>query len=901
MRPTFRMTALLLFMAVAIPAPAAVLFDTDFGTAATPIRDGAGKPRERVRGVLPEGWRDNSEWAPVWAECRVREEEGRKFLRCEVTKIESGWFQLVGPPVAGADGESFFRLTVRLRNLSGAPLELGIRMNGEPYKMHWSVKHAFERQWVSKTYDFRLGRIDGPAAFFLLMNGTGTLDLAGLKLERLTHDELAAELKAKHPDGGPANLMRNSRFPLGLQSGWTLGRELSDGDDVQVGPDPEVRGPSGVPALRCRSKTGKRILLRFEPFGVRCPVLPHTAVLSARGEGEWMFSVRAERRLVGKQKVRLTGDWQRIEIPFKPVLLSRIYQWRAEGAGALWLDALQVGPSEKVKAYAPAGECEVALACPAGDAAPARVRFDDEPAEVAWCVSGKVPGASLRGRVVNLYGGSKDLPAVAVGPDFLTRGAFRFDVFPRRPFGSFRIEAWVERGGKRISPVNELVVHRLRRPRYWGKDAPDSPFGTHTLSTTRHILMAKAIGVNWTRFHDAGLEYIGWWNLEPEPGQWRFFDTEIHRFRTHGMKIFAELGTAPRWASYYQGAGRKGFGYFDKFFQPRDLKQYGHYVHTVVKRYKGVIDAWDVWNEPWIHAWWGVAYDNARGGRAGYITSKHPQRDFTDLMRTAYENVKAVDPESIVAGFNSTTGGGGTQSFTGSDWTRGVLEHGGLRWCDFVDYHHYTAELAGPPEDVVAKGLKVAVGPIREKHGKVPKPVWMTEGHGAIGIMGSGFYRHTLPYADEEDVVGTGNRLCRYVVSLLAHDVKRVFLYSMHCHDYFHPAPASWTVFVTQEGSLHPSGAAFSAMAWHLEDTRFVKYVPLAEGVWAAVFQGEGRAVAALVREPGSPAFKVPALAGATARDLLGNPVDAGTPLDEKLVYLTVRGETAAFDGLKAK
>jgi len=45
----------------------------------------------------------------------------------------------------------------------------------------------------------------------------------------------------------------------------------------------------------------------------------------------------------------------------------------------------------------------------------------------------------------------------------------------------------------------------------------------------------------------------------------------------------------------------------------------------------------------------------------------------------------------------------------------------------------------------------------------------------------------------------------------------------------------------------------------------------------------------------------VPDLAGATARDLFGNPVAAGTPLDARLVYLTVPGEAGAFDRLKAK
>lgn len=890
---------LLYALLVARIAPGAVLFDCNFGDAAHPIQDGTGKPKERVTGVLPAGWHDNSEWANVWAACRVNEEDGRTFLRCEVARIEDGWFQLAGPGVRDPGSEAFLRLTVRVRNLSAAPLTLGIRMQAAPYTMHWNAKHAFAREWVTRSYDFRPDPLGHPAGLYLLMHGTGVLDIRRIRLERLTKEELGEELKAKYPDGGPANLMRNTRFPLGLQSGWALGREHSDGDDVQIESDPNIKGPSGVCALRCRSTA--RVPLRFEPFGVCCPTTEHKAALSVKGQGAWTFSVRAESRQVGSRQVQLSDEWQRVEIPFSPVLLARFYEWRAEGAGTLWLDGLQVGPANKVHAYESSGDCEVALACGEGAASQARVQFEDETDDVRWCVSGSVPSAVLRGRVVNLYGESKDLPAHILGSEFLTSGAFRYDVFPSRALGSFRIEAWVERDGRLISPINELVVHRLHRPHYWNKDAPDSPFGTHTLSTTRHILMAKAIGVNWTRFHDAGLEYIGWWNLEPEPGKWRFFDKEIRRFRTHGMKIFAELGTAPAWASYYKESGKKSFGYFDKFFQPRDLEQYAHYVQTVAERYRGAIDAWDVWNEPWIHAWWGVAYDSAKGDRAGYITSEHAQRDFAQLMRTAYTSVKAVTPDSTVAGFNTTTGGGGSQSFTGSDWTRGVLAHGGLENCDVIDYHHYTAELAGGPEDVVSKGLQSAIGPIRAQHGKAPKPVWMTEGHGAIGLMGSGFYKHTLPYVDGEDVVDTGNRLCRYVVSLLAHDVERVFLYSMHCHNYFSPSPASWTVFVTQEGYLHPSGAAFSALAWHLEDMRFVKHLAVAGGVWAALFEGKGRAVAVLIRQPDAADCRVPELPGVEASDLLGNPVVPGTLLDERIVYLDVRGGAGAFEALRAK
>jgi hypothetical protein len=791
---------LLLLASLPAVAAAAMLIDSDFGGADRGVVGRDGNPNARVTGVVPEGWADDSGWAEVWAECRIVKEEGRRFLRINVTKKDTGRLQLTLDPLPDVQGETYFRLTFRLRNFTGAPMEIGLRMSGEPWEMYWSVKSAFTREWRDYRYDFRLDGNDQQMGLWLNVFGVGEVDIARLRLERLSKEALVAELKAKHPDGGPANLIRNSRLPLGLQNGWALDRDCSDGDDVKVGPDRDVIGPSGAPALRIEPEG--HVKLRVEPFGVVCPVVKHSAVMQVRGEGEWRFVVNAEGHDLGSETLKLAGDeWRRAEVQFTPSLMAKVYEWRLEGSGDIWIDSLQVGPADKVgrKAsdFSPAGECEVALACHEGDASAARVLFDDEPARVRYCVVGKVRGSRLKVRVVNLYGDVKELPSKRLGLRSLTYGTLRFDVFPRRPCGGFRVEAWVEKGGRRISPCNELVVYRLRRPRYWMKDAPGSPFGTHTNSTTRHILMAKAIGVNWTRFHDAGLQYIGWWNLEPERGQWRFFDKEIHRFRKYGMKIFAELGTAPKWASYWPDSGRKQFGYFDKFFQPKNLDEYANYVRTVATRYKGVIDAWDVWNEPWIHAWWGVDHDETKGDRDGFITSEHPMRDFANLMKTAFETAKSVDPDATVAGFNTTDGPGWKGTFSGTEWTRGVLASGGLDFCDVLDYHQYTGEMAAFPGDVAELGYKRAWGPVIEKLGRAPKPVWLTEGQGAVEMSSSGFYNHTLPYEDSEDFVATANLLCRHVVGVLAQGVEKVFLYTMHNHGPFSPKPGSWTVFVT--------------------------------------------------------------------------------------------------------
>ena len=540
-------------------------------------------------------------------------------------------------------------------------------------------------------------------------------------------------------------------------------------------------------------------------------------------------------------------------------------------------------------------ETEVTCAlAPGFDAGPARIVFDDEKPAVDIAVTsvGNLKEAFLRWKV---YDVTDNL--IKEG----RRGAesrIRLTALPEI-YGPMRMEVAVERDGKTISPVDELVWHRLRRPRYWGRDAPDSSFGIHMLSATRRILAAKAIGINWTRLHDAGLSYCGWWNLEPEKGEWRFFDEELYRYRRHGIRIFAELGTAPPWASYYAESGVKGFGYFDKFFQPKNLEDYANYVRVFCTRYKQEIDTFDVWNEPWIKAWWGVGYDHTRKGRAGYVTSEHPQADFVRLTRTAREEVHKIIPEAKVFGFNSTTspeaGAADATRMGGASWTRGVLESGGMDHCDGIAYHCYTSGGVGYPGDSVEAGLQTAVGPIRTKYdGKVPRPVWMTEGSPLIHRMGNGMYRRVFPGERPSEMIESADRIARYHISMLANGVSRIFIYSMHAHGgTFSESRKEWNAFTTDDGFLHPSGAAHAHLAWLLEDTVFVERRLVGKGVHAYLFAGNDRAVAALSAEPEYDELDVKCGKGVTATDLFGNALPETATFKGEVIYLEASSANA--------
>ena len=192
--------------------------------------------------------------------------------------------------------------------------------------------------------------------------------------------------------------------------------------------------------------------------------------------------------------------------------------------------------------------------------------------------------------------------------------------------------------------------------------APDSAFGIHMGSTTRHILLAKAIGINWTRLHDAGCAYTCWAFIEPHKGKWAFRDADIARYRDHHISIFGMLGTAPPWAT---GVPEKPNGpeYWDRWNEPRDVADYANYAKVVAAQYKDSIRAWDVWNEPWGKFW-------SKWDPATTQSSRSPSaaEDYARLQDAGYKALKGVDPTLLVAGIN-TMGGS-----VGPKWTGGLVD-----------------------------------------------------------------------------------------------------------------------------------------------------------------------------------------------------------------------------------
>lgn len=93
------------------------------------------------------------------------------------------------------------------------------------------------------------------------------------------------------------------------------------------------------------------------------------------------------------------------------------------------------------------------------------------------------------------------------------------------------------------------------------------------------------------------------------------------------MSIIAFINATPPWAMSQGGLPLSS--------RPSDPDAYGAFTAKVATRYKGKISAYEIWNEPNAVFFYSPAPDPA-----GY----------TDLLKSAYPRIKAVDPDATVIG-----------------------------------------------------------------------------------------------------------------------------------------------------------------------------------------------------------------------------------------------------------
>ncbi len=810
------------------------------------------RPNFQMSVNLPENWAVTT---PVNTNLKTSyqliDEAGEKYLRVEVDNNETGAARITCP-IPNLNSEIVYQVSFIARSKVPMPIVISLHHqldNG----LIWRKKSVLSGEWTQYEHTFMLDSPGHELNLSIQFLGSSTYDLIKVHLRAI---DTRKTLEVNNILETERNFLPVSRFPLGLQPGMFLNENDSLDYVVSIDTDTSILGPSGSHPLRVRTLSEGPVRLTFPPFSLPDRRMDCMASVYLKGKANLICKVfGGDRELIAEKNVTLQVEdgWQRILMPFKGIPFSQGYclQIHAIGKGVYLADALQVSEGKKPKDYIGQMPFEIALKLPESEASMAGIQFSDEPPTLEYCTTGQYRNAFLHIEIEDIYGHKTVLKKIRLDDPFHNYGRIEYLEKEISALGPFRINACVmSEDGQRLSPDCELIAYRLRRPRHWLKDAPGSYFGVHVPPTKQGILMAKAIGLNWVRLHDTGAHLCGWWWLEKEPGKWRFRDELLMRYRSHHLSILGVIATTPPWASYMIKPHSK---YFDRYYLPRNLTDFENYVAKVTSQYQENISTYEVWNEPWIHAYIPVELKNKEDGSKRYETSETPFRDYALLVKSAYDTVKENDLSISIAGLNTSTfPERQNRSFDGGDWTRGTVEEGILNHMDIATYHQYLTAPLGSPGDSVEEGFRRALPPTLNIEDTFP--IWLTEGSAIFNFTGFGFYKNTLTFDNNEDVWLTSGMHIRFTTRLLAQGVEKIFYYSMGMRPYLasESRKSLFHYFTAPDLSLHPSGAAHSNLAWFLDGEKFFETIPLGFGLQAYIFGGESNSVAILMTAYGA-------------------------------------------------
>lgn len=150
-----------------------------------------------------------------------------------------------------------------------------------------------------------------------------------------------------------------------------------------------------------------------------------------------------------------------------------------------------------------------------------------------------------------------------------------------------------------------------------------------TVDRPRTLQLAKDAGMPWIR------QQVRWMDLHDRSGAiyWGELDNIVSDASNMGVKLLISVVAAPSWAT---SNGKNGMPDRDHF------NDYNYFMGEMAKRYKGRIQAYEIWNEQ------NLAHEN--GGRVANASF------YMDMLVGASNAIRAGDPSAlIVSGAPSST------------------------------------------------------------------------------------------------------------------------------------------------------------------------------------------------------------------------------------------------------
>lgn len=226
---------------------------------------------------------------------------------------------------------------------------------------------------------------------------------------------------------------------------------------------------------------------------------------------------------------------------------------------------------------------------------------------------------------------------------------------------------------------------------------PNDKWGA-TIHTQYHYMTPETVDI----MAKCGIGYVrtnaNWATYEKSKGNYKIPDEFVSYFKKiteSGMKIVTgTMGTNP---TVYPTAIPPATA--------EDLEAYGNYATRYVTDFKPYSNAFEVWNEY-----------NLEG--SGFNPNSEPPEKYAELLKTAYDKMKAANPEAFVIGF--------VTSGTPNAWIERVFKAlNGADCFDAISVHPYSMKIS--PEDGNLVSRIESLRALMNQYNYGDKELWATE------------------------------------------------------------------------------------------------------------------------------------------------------------------------------
>ncbi|MBK9052457.1 MAG: hypothetical protein IPL78_16570 [Chloroflexi bacterium] len=184
----------------------------------------------------------------------------------------------------------------------------------------------------------------------------------------------------------------------------------------------------------------------------------------------------------------------------------------------------------------------------------------------------------------------------------------------------------------------------------------------HLDALQQDLRRVQEMGFGWVK------QKFAWRDIEPAvKGHYDWYrpDEIVNQVNQAGLNLLVRLDVNPAWV--IEALPDELWGQNQP---PVNYQDFGDFCYATAERYRGRIQAYQVWNEPNLSREWGNQSPNPR--------------EYTELLRVCYLGIKTADPAAIVVSAGLAPTGTQPLAMPDTDFLQGMYDAGAAAYFDVL-------------------------------------------------------------------------------------------------------------------------------------------------------------------------------------------------------------------------